>query len=315
MRAYNDDGEAKEIKLPEEIETALKSARRPERLVVRVAGAMSSEGPEGMPVECTNCNDAQVVELVRLQGGPYKTPTNPKQPYIWHDTGEGEGWYSYESQHYPCPSCQRVRMIDLRQDDSGLGPKERMLTVAMDYAPLEGKEEARKTALKVLQRTPDPWGWVTFWGDYGVGKTHALQCLVADFVRAGVPSKYIVASQMLGELTETFDGNSEESVERLLDKYAGYKVLAIDEVHKVPTGDWHQATLHRFLDRRYREGVRERNHLTLLALNPNPEQGRTRAQAHFRYLQSRMTGGIVVEVGGEDLRPVEAEQMREDLES
>lgn len=297
-----------DLRLPQEITTALETAKDPSKLLVRVSQAANSQGPNGMDVSCSNCNDARYIYLIKLQQR-VQTPSNTRTRYTWVDEGPaGTGWYEYRSEAYPCPACQRVTALQLRFQQSGLEIEERKLSVADDYLPMVGKEEARKAALQVLSMTPHPHGWVTFWGDYGRGKSHALKCLVASFVRAGVAAKYILAADMLGSLTATFDRpDPDKGVEELLSEYNRYKVLALDEVHAIPTGGWHMATLHRFLDRRYRQGVIDKQHLTLLAINRNPRRHKDAAEAVWGYLNSRMSGGLVVEVTGDDLRPLEGQ--------
>jgi hypothetical protein len=203
--------------------------------------------------------------------------------------------YGYRM-HAPCPVCagdQRaaflLRFCGLSDDD---------LAVRLDqFKPLAGKVNARQEAARLLSLTPEPTGFTTFYGAFGVGKSHLLKSLVNGFRVAGILAVYTRMADILAEVRETFGDQSRDSGEELIQRYGGYPVLAIDEVDRVNLTPWSSETLFRLLDSRYSRRARL---LTVLATNADPHQG----LGGLEYLASRMKDGTIIEVGGNDMRGV-----------
>ena len=260
---------------------------------------------EHHPGGCQNCGasagDEGYFYLVRLKDGPFTAPPNKPNIAI---TKNGQGWWITESKSYPCPVCHAMDAALIGLNKCGLESHEWTLTMRSDYLPMEGKEAARDAGLQLVGQFPDVWGWLTLHGDYGRGKSHFMHCLVADAVRSGVGAHYYTAAEFLQSLTQSF-GNPKVHIEQLLEKANQYKVLALDEIEKAPKGAWWMSVLFKFLDTRYRQGVPGKQHLTVLGMNIEPEKWDAETERLFGYLRSRMSGGTMLEVGGEDLRPLQ----------
>ena len=65
----------------------------------------------------------------------------------------------------------------------------------------------------------------------------------------------------------------------------------------------------KFLDMRYRASVEDKKQLTIMALNEDLGRSSPEFDQLFGYLKSRMSGGMIIKVGGDDLRPVAGDDM------
>jgi DNA replication protein DnaC len=137
-------------------------------------------------------------------------------------------------------------------------------------------------------------GMLTFWGDFGSGKTLALQIVVNELRELRqVEGYYAPVVRILEHLLSLIRNNRESSSfwEKLLD----VPVLAIDEVTRFKATEWAEQKLFDLVDLRYR---RTPTHLTLFATNDDPRvvlpSDDTRG-----YLYSRMREGILCELRGD----------------
>ena len=253
--------------------------------------------------KCSNCAGTKQFFVRILENGKMRSPNNKSASfYEPHNC-----WYPSTVQIYPCPVCSPERLTEVQAGSSGLSISEWQKSMARDFLPMEGKRELRDIGLKVLA-DEDPFGWITLHGSYGVGKSHWLQCLVADFVRQGITAKYVPMVQILTDITSTFDKKG-IGVEDIVASYAEIRILAIDEVDRVPKGSWHMAECFKFLDMRYRASVEDKKQLTIMALNEDLGRSSPEFDQLFGYLKSRMSGGMIIKVGGDDLRPVAGDDM------
>ncbi len=255
--------------------------------------------------DCSNCAGGQQFFVRVLEGNKLESPGSVKRSFY----EPHKAWYKSSLFVYPCPVCSPDVLDKMQAASSGLSANEWSKSMAKDFLPMPGKEDLRVLGLNILaDRYPS--GWITLHGGYGVGKTHWMQCLVADFIRQGVVAKYIPMVQILSEVTGTFDQKN-KTVDDVVGAYVDIRILAIDEVDRVPKGSWHMAEFFKFLDIRYRGSVNDQEQLTILALNEDLGRSSPEFEQLFGYLKSRMTGGLIVKVGGDDLRPLAGDEMKQ----
>lgn len=201
-----------------------------------------------------------------------------------------------------CPVCEPEHEAEMVADllrDSGLQPNEFSWTV--DYlAQLEGKSRALEAAYQFVAAAPNPRGWVTLYGTYGVGKSGLLKATAATLCRAGVSSIYRRAEDMLSEAKAIFgtDPDVQDVSERAIKaRYSRYQFLAIDEVDRISGTSWTMAFIFSILDDRYNaRGFRA----TMIATNSMPGT----LGADFGYLEDRMKDGQRIVVAGQSLRGI-----------
>lgn len=199
------------------------------------------------------------------------------------------------SKTYPCPSCTdgsvAVRALYKR---SGLELSDSDLRI--DYIDtMDGKGFALLASRSILASLPRASGWYVFYGQYGRGKTGLLKAIVAQSILAGVQAYYCRAADILDAIRATYRENSTESETAIKARYTNIKILAVDEVNRIPSTDWASSALMSVLDTRY---MRRAQTCTLFATNCEPDN----MGDNFDYLSSRFQDGTLVPVGGDDLR-------------
>lgn len=180
---------------------------------------------------------------------------------------------------------------------SGLQPEEYGWT--LEYlADAAGKARAVATARQLIVAAPQPQGWVSLYGPYGVGKSGLMKATVAAFCRSGVPALYRRADDILSEAKAIFseDQAAQDASERAIKaRYGRYPFLAIDEVDRIADTAWSRAFIFAILDERY--NVRKKQ-ATMIATNMLLGQ----LALHFGYLEDRMKDGQRIILAGASLR-------------
>ncbi len=175
--------------------------------------------------------------------------------------------------------------FDARIDDWDLGP----------WPELHGQRGKARAAMKeAIERQA---GFLAFWGDFGAGKTFALQIIVNELRLQRVEAFYAPLAHVLEHLRSLYHRKEETSDfwRRLLD----IPVLALDEVTRFHGTSWAQERLWMLSDVRYR---RRSSHLTVFAMNDDPTVSLPTSEP-VGYLYSRLREGRLIELRG-DLRPV-----------
>ncbi len=199
-----------------------------------------------------------------------------------------------------CPVCDpelESDRVNYLLSLSGLQPEEYGWTV--DYlAETAGRDRALATAQQLIAAAPQPKGWVSLFGPYGVGKSGLMKATVAALCRLGVPALYRRADDILSEAKAIFsdDPAAQDASERAIKaRYGRYPFLAIDEVDRIADTAWSRAFLFAILDERY--NVRKKQ-ATMIATNMLPGQ----LSLHFGYLEDRMKDGQRIVLAGASLR-------------
>lgn len=275
--------------------------------------AVYRENPKAIPCErgpyprlCENCGGHQIMMVYVIRDGPFEVPMGKVK---WLDLcpdpenslrPSRAGWYAGELKVSPCPVCQAGRMEDWLVRNCGMAGSDLYISL-LDFrvsGRFSEKQPALAIANELLGMNRNPAGFVTFYGAYGVGKSHLLKGLINGFRQIGVRARYAVLSDILAEIRAKFgrqDGSVD--VEDAIEQFQRVPVLALDEIadpNRSNLTGWAKETIFRLLDARY-NGQNEV--LTALATNVHPEM----MDAEWGYLRSRMIGRIV-EVGGEDMR-------------
>jgi len=287
------------LTLPDEVEELLNDCRAfSKRLVFSPA-----EG-DG----CNNCGG-----IGQLNFGVVDSPPMDTAPHVTSDQKPwraawliNQKWYIVRRHQYPCPVCnsmtdiERSSLVTTLFENSGLEPEEKTWRLEY-YAGKPGKDIAVKAARLMLGQNYRPNGWICLFGEYGRGKSGILKSLVAGFIRLGVPARYVRAEDLLSEIRSTFNNEvktdkTNEDERSLIQKYIGFKFLAIDEIDRVSTTDWARAKLFAVLDARYNGRHRT---ATGIATNLDP----AKLTGEWAYLAaSRLKDSQRIPMAGDDLR-------------
>lgn len=269
------------------------------------------------PGRCKNCGGTGLLGVVVVGAGPFTTPMgkvkwiDPPNPPLHPLQPTTPGWYEYELIIEYCPVCKGNAMKDYLFMRSGLTDTDRDKAITnfrCDTEATKGKREARNVIAALLSQGRRASGFVTLYGAYGRGKTHLLKALVLGMIEQHIEARYYLLSDLLAEIRKHFEDQNQgyRQAETYLAELQSLPVLAIDEFDKVKVTDWARETIHRLIDARYSAG-----RLTVIATNLTP------AEIDEGYLASRLASGVLVEVGGEDMRLLQGalaeDRIREDV--
>jgi DNA replication protein DnaC len=271
-------------------------------------GAIPLYFEKGFPLSCPNCEGKGLVSVFEITSGPFSS-----RPYedgnlvtmLLEGNGLVPGWYIGKRRYASCPICRGGQIQNYLWSICGLADIDKEISLE-NFRILKGKEPARQVVTDLLAMKELGFGFITFWGTFGVGKSMLLKIIVNFYRKIGLPARYISLADLLANAREKF-GESAGSVENVIDYYRKLPVLAVDEVDRVNLTPWAMETTYRLLDSRFNS---RGELLTVVACNLSPLQ----MPENLGYLASRMRGGLVVEVGGADLRPAVALKERKDID-
>lgn len=268
--------------------------------------AVYQSNPKAIPLAsgpyenlCQNCGGYGIIMVYVIDGGPYKQPNGKVKWLDFPETPDQSGWYSGRLETAPCPVCRGGQMDTWLRQNCGLSGND--LEISLSTFSTRGEYSAKKPALELartlLAMNHEPSGFITFFGGYGVGKSHLLKGLVNGFRQIRVLARYSTMADLLADIRERFgDDTGIRAVEDAIDDLRRARVLCLDEIDRVNMTGWAKETMFRLLNARYEERDRL---LTVMATNLAPDE----MPAEIGYLKSRFTAGVICEVAGPDVRP------------
>lgn len=175
------------------------------------------------------------------------------------------------------------------------------------FGPAAAGLDAARQAVK------KPFGYVTFHGGYGSGKSHLLAGICNELHDKGKTVHYTTLAGLLDYLRQAFDPQSTSSYTARYERMLRAEVLALDEVDKCSMTAWADEKLFQLIDDRYRRAA---DCLTLIATNQRlcdrDKAGKVvktysvlPESRHAGAIMSRLLDGrfLVVDMGDEDVRP------------
>lgn len=202
-----------------------------------------------------------------------------------------------------CQVCNLDRRAKWLSDNCGLNEAERERRLdwwksgdwqgeELEIAEIK-KGQRRQARLMLHQAISNRFGFYTFFGDFGSGKSMALQIVANEARLKLVESLYSPFALLLDHLRSLYGQGEQSSTfwQRLLD----VPVLCIDEVTRFNETPWAREKLYILADTRYR---RRSSHLTLFATNDDPRQVLPVTE-DVGYLFSRMRDGQLIELRGD----------------
>lgn len=247
-------------------------------------------GSDTHPGECSNCGSMGKFIFLFCPG----EFDDENKRAAWMIPGEGMQYRNVSGQvkTYPCPVCTVKPTIEQLRAGCGVSELDWRFTFDFFNGRTAGKEKAISYAHATIATMPCPTGWITLWGDYGVGKSALIKMTTRAAALSGLACKYVLALDILENIKSHF---GKDGTLQAINHWKSYRFLAIDEINRLSTNDWSQATLMSILNSRYDNRLRCS---TMIALNVNP----AKLAEPWCYLASRMTDGEIINVTGECLR-------------
>jgi len=218
------------------------------------------------------------------------------------------GDFSRNDPHFgtivPCDVCSEPGRRDWLKKHCGLDAAHLSHRLT-DWQPGTWSDEERAARIKERQAAKGAMeqsierqaGLLTFWGDFGAGKTYALQIITNEARERMIESHYVRMADVLEHLRKLYAQKVDTSPywQRLLD----IPVLCLDEVTRYNETQWSAERVWMLADTRY---SRRASHLTVFATNNDPNKLLPVVEP-VGYMYSRMRQGTLVELRG-DLRGV-----------
>jgi len=195
-----------------------------------------------------------------------------------------------------CPTCNEGNLPERLKAMSGLSDEMREWTLS----GLRWHEERAAAIDGTTAFVRELIGWLTVWGEFGVGKTYLLASIVNQCIQRRVAASYHVLPELLRQLKAGYENGS---TDRLIDNLKSASILALDEVDKARGTSWELATVFEILDWRYRNANQVG---TVLAMNTDPRGDTTHPLAYV-FSRAHDARFAVVQMGGGDVRPLVGE--------
>ena len=200
-----------------------------------------------------------------------------------------------------CPACWEGFLPEYLEKLSGLSS--RMLSWSLGGMIQDaGRRPAQRAARRFVR---DPRGWMTVWGEFGVGKTYVLASVVNELRQQEKAAMYVVAPDLLDAWRQAYDPVNPVGFDALFAKVRDVPVLALDELSQVKMTAWGLEKLFQLLDYRYRESAWLGTVISL-AFEPTSDAAPADWPPQADAILSRMREwpDRIIEVSGGDVRPV-----------
>ena len=187
----------------------------------------------------------------------------------------------------PCSCPKGMRVV---RDWQQLPPD----SVGVTFASLFDVPDQDQAIASAEAFCAQPIGWLTFGGDYGVGKTALLYATLNRLAEQHVFGRYITAPELIDKLRNLIRNGGDPDA--YLDRWCDAPLIAIDELDKYDPTEFAEKSIFRLFNARYQ---RLATAGTMLAYNLDRESRLP------PFLRSRIDDGRFqcVRLRGGDVRP------------
>ena len=116
---------------------------------------------------------------------------------------------------------------------------------AAQRASLEGAFQSAKNF------AADPHGWLTLFGETGVGKTHLAVAIAVERMDQGLPVWFAFVPELLDYLRYTFTPDSRVTYDRVFDDVKNTELLVLDDLGREHSSPWAQEKLYQIIVHRH----------------------------------------------------------------
>ena len=156
------------------------------------------------------------------------------------------------------------RVIELRSrvpersDSLGQIPTQMLQSMTFESFDARGNNpnDAQRRSLEYAYKlaktyAADPHGWLTLFGDTGVGKTHMAVAIAEERLKTGNPVFFIMVSDLLDHLRATFEPNSGVTYDQRFEQIKNTPLLILDDLGRERSSPWADEKLHQIIVHRH----------------------------------------------------------------
>ncbi|OKP91392.1 ATP-binding protein [Paenibacillus sp. P32E] len=134
---------------------------------------------------------------------------------------------------------------------------------------------------------------------YGTGKTYLMQCMANAFSLRKIPAIYVTEERLFADIKATYNRDSEDSEDEVLQIYYSVPILMIDDIFTAQYKEWGEAKLFSIIDERQKNSK-----VTIMTSNYSLGRIRERLPLNGGKIGSRINGNAEqIEMLGPDRRP------------
>jgi DNA replication protein DnaC len=176
-----------------------------------------------------------------VPGGPEVCPQCKGKRFLVYDVWPGHPLFG---ELVRCTRCTEGCEDDPLRKICGLTREMQGWTFA-NTVRYEGIAEAYDVAQELATH---PRRFLTLLGDYGIGKTRLLACIVNAARSAGLPAVYTTTASLLDHLRAAYAPNAEVRYDERLELVTSARVLCLDEFDRFNSTDWAQEKFFQLVD-------------------------------------------------------------------
>ncbi|WP_223110707.1 DnaA ATPase domain-containing protein [Paenibacillus sinensis] len=208
-------------------------------------------------------------------------------------------------------SCHYERQFSKYDPTASFSAKDRGYTFKTAVIDNDNREQY-KLAIEFVREIKahlESGTWLYIFGDemraaelskeaFGTGKTYMMQCIANALAHRRIPGLYVTEEVLFSDIKSTYNRDSEESENDVLQRYYNVPILMIDDIFTAPYKDWAEGKLFSILDERDKK-----NKITIMTSNYAIGRIRTRLPINGGKIASRIRGkAIEIEMIGPDRR-------------
>lgn len=139
---------------------------------------------------------------------------------------------------------------------------------------------------------------------YGTGKTYLMQCMANAFSLRKIPAIYVTEERLFTDIKATYNRDSDESEDDVLQRYYSVPILMIDDIFTASYKDWAEGKLFSIIDERQKNSK-----VTIMTSNYSLGRIGERLKMNGGKIGSRIKGqAIEIEMLGPDRRTLRKDE-------
>jgi DNA replication protein DnaC len=156
--------------------------------------------------------------------------------------------------------------------------------------------------MRAVDFAKKPDGWLVFFGNYGVGKTHLASAIANELLKQNYRVLFAVVPDLLDHLRSTFGPSSEVQYDQRFELIRDAAILILDDLGTENTTPWAREKLFQIINHRYNGRMP-----TVITSNRRPEEIEPRI---FSRMSDRAICEEFIIMDGDDYRRLPPAQRR-----